>query len=342
MIKSFSTGFIHNKDLTTEKFLLIIIIAYCIVVTLVNPAFLQLSTLFAMIRSIAGIIVIASGLLLVVISGGIDVSFTAVAIFGGYSAVRLMLYTGIDNIFFAFAVACAIGLGLGIFNAVCIHVTRLEPFIITLATSSLFHGVVLTFIGTRNIAASELPPSILAFGRMRFFSMPDGFGGTTGLSIFFAFIVTVLLFTWFILYRTMLGKSIFALGCSAEAARRAGFSILKTRLFIYGYMGFLGGIMGLLFIGEIATINPVTLVGTELMIIAAVIIGGARIAGGKGTLLGTVLGVIIMYLTDNTLIFLGLTSSWNNLFLGVILLFCIAMTSSQERKKNRKMFIFTE
>jgi len=331
-----------KRELTTEKFLIIIIAAYCVLVSVVNPDFLQPSTFFDMAKSVAGTMMVACGLLLVVISGGIDVSFTAVAIFGGYSATRLMIYWNINNIFFAFAVSCAIGLGLGILNAVFIHATNMEPFIITLATSSLFHGTLTTFVGTRNIGSLEIPSSITRFGKARLFSMPDEFGGIMGLSVFFVFIVAALAFTWFILYRTMLGKSIFALGCSAEAARRAGFSIWKTRLFIYGYMGVLGGIMGMLYITEVNGCNPVTLVGTELMVIAAVIIGGARVSGGQGTVLGTILGVTIMYITDTTLIFLGLTSSWNNLFLGLVLLFSIIVTSYQERRKNRRMFIFTE
>ena len=333
---------IVSGDKNTEKILLSIIIIYCIVVSVVNPAFFQLSTVFIMIRSIAGTMVIACGLLLVVISGGIDVSFTAVAIFGGYSATRLMIFLGVDNIFFAFFIACTIGLFLGLFNAIVIHITKLEPFIITLATSGLFHGSVLTFVGTRNIGSLEIPRSITRFGQFTFFTIVNDAGLVTGLSGFVVFIVVIVLLTWFILYRTMLGKSIFALGCSAEVARRAGFNVFKTRLFIYGYAGVLGGMMGMLYVAELNSINPVTLVGTELMVIAAVIIGGARVSGGQGTVLGTVLGVMIMYIINNTLIFLGITSSWNSLFLGAVLLSSMAMVSLQERRKNRKTFIFTE
>jgi simple sugar transport system permease protein len=286
--------------------------------------------------------IVAMGLLLVVISGGIDVSFTSIAIFGGYVATKLMMSTGIDNIFFGLLIACLIGLGLGLINAVFIHVTKMEPFIITLGTSSLFHGVVTTFVGTKNIGSLDIPSSITNFGEAKLFHLADGFGGVMGLSVFFVIILIVVVLTWFILHKTMLGKSIFALGCSAETAKRAGFSIWKTHLFIYGYMGVLSGIMGMLYIAEVNGCNPVTLVGTELMVIAAVIIGGARVSGGQGTIYGTILGVTIMYIMKNTLIFLGFTSSWNDLFLGVILLFSIIMTSYQERRKNRSMFIFTE
>jgi simple sugar transport system permease protein len=337
------TGVKKSKaQMTTEKFLVIIIIAYCIVVSIVNPEFLQPATFFDMVKSAAGAMVVAMGLLLVIISGGIDVSFTAVAIFGGYVATKLMMSTGINSILFGLLISCAIGIVLGLINAVFIHVTRMEPFIITLGTSSLFHGVLTTFVGTKNIGSMDIPSAITQFGEAKIFQTPDGFGGVMGLSVFFIAIVVVVVFTWFILHRTMLGKSIFALGCSAETAKRAGFNIWKTHLFIYGFMGLLGGIYGMLYISEVNGCNPVTLVGTELTVIAAVIIGGAKVSGGQGTIFGTILGVTIMYIMNTTLIFLGFTSSWNNFFLGLVLLFSIIMTSYQERRKNRKLFIFTE
>lgn len=335
-------GIKHNKGITTEKFLILIIVVYCIIVSVVNPEFLNAATLFDMVKSAAGTMVVAMGLLLVIISGGLDVSFTAVAIFGGYVATKMMISTGINNMGFAFLIACAFGLGLGLLNAVFIHVTKMEPFIITLGTSSMYHGILTTFIGTKNIGSVDIPTALTDFGESKLFSYSDQYGSLTGMTVFLVIIAAVILFTWFILYKTMLGKSIFALGCSKEAARRAGFNIWKTHLFVYGYMGVLAGIMGIIYISGVNACNPVTLVGTELTIIAAVIIGGAKMTGGQGTILGTILGVAIMYLLNSTLIFLGFSSSWDNLFLGIILLFSIVMTSYQERKKNRKLFIYTE
>ena len=99
---------------------------------------------------------------------------------------------------------------------------------------------------------------------------------------------------------------------------------------------------GVMAMGVVNAANPVSTVGTELSVVAAVVIGGAKTTGGSGTVCGTVLGILIMYLFNQTLVFLGLSSSWNDLFLGAVLLFSIIMTSYQERRKNRKLFIFTE
>lgn len=328
--------------LNTEKFLLIIIIVYGIIVTCVNSEFFSAATLFDLVKSAAPTMVASFGLLLVIISGGIDVSFTAVAIFSAYVATTLMISTGINNLFFGFIVAMLVGAILGLINAVLIHVTKMEPFIITLGTESIFQGFLLTFIGTKNIGSVDIPTSITDFSTARLFTMKDAYGSTTGMSVTLLFIIGIGILTWFIMYKTMLGRSIFALGCSQEAARRSGFNIWKTHIFIYVYMGILGAIFGMLSIAVVNACNPVSMVGTELSVIAAVIIGGAKATGGHGTIFGTILGVTIMYMFNQTLVFLGLSSSWNDLFLGCVLLFSIIVTSYRERKKNRDMFIFTE
>lgn len=332
-----------RKKLTqTELFLMIILVVYSIIVTIVNPAFLSLETLFDMIRSASGTMILAMGVLVVIISGGIDVSFTAIAIFGGYTSTTILVAMGVDSLALAILISCGIGLALGLLNAIAVHWLNLEPFIVTLGTSSIIYGAMTTFIGTENIGARYIPKGITAFGSMKLFGIEDEYGAIVGLSGFVIPVIIVIFATWFILYKTMLGKGIFATGCSKESAKRAGFKILSIHLFIYSFVGALAGIMGIVYIAEVNACNPISLVGDELMIIAAVVIGGAKITGGQGTILGTILGVFVVYLLNSTLIFLGFSSSWNDLFVGIILLISIVVTSYQERVKNRKNFIFTE
>jgi simple sugar transport system permease protein len=132
------------------------------------------------------------------------------------------------------------------------------------------------------------------------------------------------------------------MGCNCEAARRAGFNVNRLRYFIFGYSGLLAGIMGVIYIAGTNSVNPVSLVGTEMSVIACVVIGGASPSGGYGKIFGTLLGVILYYLFNQTLIYLGLTSSWQDFFMGIVLLFSIISTSWQRRVRNRKNFIYTE
>jgi len=315
-----------------EKYLISILIAYIIIVSVVSKNFLSVNTLFDLLKTSSGTLILAAGVLMVLISGGIDVSFTAIAVVSGYSSILLMMKLGVDNIFFALIVAAIIGLLLGIINALIIYFFKLSTFITTLGTSSVFYGFMTTFIGTSSISVADKPQSLFNFGKATLFGLP----------LFFIMAVVILVITWFILYRTTLGRSIFAIGNSEESALRAGINILKTKLFVYSYMGLLSGIMGIVYFSEIDLINPISLVGTELMVIAAVVIGGIRLTGGEGTILGAILGVSIIQIFRSTLVFLGLSTSWNDLFIGIILLVSVSLISYQERKSNKEHLIFSK
>ena len=326
----------------TQRFLIGIIVVYSIIVAMRNPAFLSLTTLFNLIRSSAGTTILAMGVLVVMISGGIDVSFPAIAIFGGYTSLRICMAFQIDSLFVAFAISIAIGVVLGIGNAILINILKLEPFIITLSTASVYFGLMTIMVGTKNVGASDLPPQFRALSSAKVFTTTNQYGGTIGLSVFIIPVILCVIATWFILHKTLIGKGIFAMGCNNEAARRAGFNVNLLRVFIFAYAGFLAGVMGIIYIAGTNSVNPVSLVGTEMSVIACVVIGGASPSGGYGKIFGTLLGVILYYLFNQTLIYLGLSSSWQDFFMGIVLLFSIITTSYQRRVRNRKNFIYTE
>jgi len=138
----------------------------------------------------------------------------------------------------------------------------------------------------------------------------------------------------------MLGKSVYALGSSPVAAQRAGLNIASIRYFVYSYMGVLAGIMGIIYAAEVRSLNPISLVGEELTIIAATVLGGAKLTGGRGTVLGTFFGVLIISVLNTTLILIGLSSSWNNFFVGIIILLSVGITAFRNKKESEKNLIF--
>lgn len=320
-----------------QGMLLLIILLYSIFVAVKNPAFIHIETIFDIIRVASTTLMVAMGLLVVMISGGIDVSFMSIALFGSYTTIHIMISMGIDNLIFAFGISALIGGLLGIINALLINWLKLPPFIITLGTQNLFHGIMTTFIGDKSFGAGVLPKSIHSFGQAAVIKI-----GGVGLTSSIIHVLLAGALTWFILYRTMTGRGIFAVGNDEEAARRAGFNPFKIRLIVYVYSGILAGIMGMMYVAQTNALYPNKLVGDELMVVAAVVIGGTKITGGQGKILGAFLGVIIIYLLNTTLIMIGLSSSWNNLFVGTILVISVAVTSYQERVKNRNNLIFTE
>jgi simple sugar transport system permease protein len=140
----------------------------------------------------------------------------------------------------------------------------------------------------------------------------------------------VVLLTGWMLHYTVLGRSIYALGGSETAAVRVGFSVLKTRLFVYTFMGLLAGFASVVHTSLVQSAIPNSIVGKELDVIAAVVLGGASIKGGSGSLLGTCLGVVFLAVIGNGLTMMGISSYWNGVTVGLALLVGITVSKYQQ------------
>tara|TARA_R110002124_G_scaffold77920_5_gene208317 strand:+ start:14159 stop:15187 length:1029 start_codon:yes stop_codon:yes gene_type:complete len=340
MMRNVTTRVLNRKMTAMEKFLLAIMAIYIVIVASQSPKFFSLETAFDLARNGSGAMILALGCLIVLISGGLDVSFTAIAIVGGYSSVLLSRALGVDNLLFIVAIAVIIGALLGSINAVIIHFFQLSTLIATLGTASVFHGAMVIMLGSKTFTRADVPQSMLDFGAFSIFTIKEE-NSQYGLTIFFPIVIAVGVLTWFLLYRTMIGRSVFAVGSDPESASRIGINILRTRLFVYMYVGALSGLMGIIYFSGLAYINPAALVGTELGVIAAVVIGGAKLTGGEGTILGTVLGVVLWQLFQNTLVHLGLSSSFNDLFFGAVLVFMLGFIYLRQRRANKRALVFT-
>jgi simple sugar transport system permease protein len=230
----------------------------------------------------------------------------------------------------ALAIGMAIGAGLGAINGILIAGFGLPTLIVTLGTLSIFRGFMLTFVGQKQI--TTLPPGMREFGRMMLLRGENADGSFYSLHAAFAVTVLVIVVTWFILHRTMLGRSIFAIGGSVESARRIGINVRGVQFFVYVYVGALAGLAGIIHASMARVANPFDLVGLELSVIAAVVLGGARLAGGYGTLTGTVLGVALIVLVRNSLIVLGIPSTWQSVAIGILILIGTGLPAWQAKR----------
>ncbi|MCR9108989.1 ABC transporter permease [Marivita sp. XM-24bin2] len=309
------------KDFWTRNETLVagVIIAFCVLATLSDPRFFTITTVSDLLRASIVIGILAVGAMLVLVSGGIDVSFTAIAVFAMYASTVFFLAVWPDAPWpLIFVVSILIGSLLGAINGFFIAFLGLPTLIVTLGTLSIFRGFLLTFIGSQRISA--LPPS------MRDFSRGVLARGTTEAGNFYSIpwaalaLVFVIVLTWFILKKTMLGRSIYAIGGSVESARRIGINVTWTQFFVYVYVGALAGLAGIIHgsVGRMA--DPFSLVGLELSVIAAVVLGGARLIGGYGTLTGTLLGVALIVIVQNSLIVVGIPTTWQSVTIGILIL----------------------
>jgi simple sugar transport system permease protein len=310
------------------------ILGLCLFVGSVNSAFWSLPNLFDLLRSSIVLGIFALGALVVIVSGGIDVSFTAVAVLSMYITTKLLLaweYSG--PFLWICLLSCGIGLCLGLVNALFISAFRLPTLIVTLGTMSAFRGFLLAFIGSNHI--SVLPQAMVAFSQWDLLRgrTPDGVLYSLPGAVLFLF--GAALFTWALLRYSMLGRGIYALGGDAVAAERVGFSLSRIQFFIYGYVGVLAGLGGIIHTSLSRMANPFDLVGTEMNVLAAVVLGGARITGGHGSVPGTLLGVGLVVIMNNSLILLGVPSYWQRVAVGLLLLVGTAAPILLARTRKR-------
>lgn len=316
-----------------------LIVVYVIMVALWSPDFLSLASLLDLIRSGAAWTVVALGVLVVMVSGGIDVSFLANAILSAYVATVLSKYFGIDSLGFALVVAVGLGAFVGAINGLIIHLFSLPTLITTLAMQGVIQGVLMVFLGAHPITASRMPVSLRNFGTDVLFEVPLG-PGYIGLSVFVIPLVVAIVLTWYLLNRTAIGRATYALGSNPTGAARCGVDLLKVNLVIYAYAGALAGLMGLMMVSDIRLVDPVALVGNELFVLAAVVIGGAKLSGGAGSVTGVVLGMTLVTLLNNTLVTIGLSASWNRFFIGFALVFIASISHYRAKRRNLRQLNF--
>jgi simple sugar transport system permease protein len=302
-----------------ETLVALVIVAFCAVATLSDPNFLSVTTLSDLLRASIVLGILAVAAMLVLVSGGIDVSFTAVAVSAMYMTTTFTLAVWPEMPWpLIFLLSIGIGALLGAINGLFIAGFGLPTLIVTLGTLSVFRGFLLTFVGSQRI--SDLPPAMRDFSRLMIVRGDTPGGSFYALPWAFAALVFAVALTWFILHRTMLGRSIFALGGSVESARRIGINVRRTQFFVYVYVGALSGLAGIIHGAMSRMADPFSLVGQELSVIAAVVLGGARLMGGYGTLTGTLLGVALIVLVQNSLIVIGIPSTWQSVAIGLLIL----------------------
>jgi simple sugar transport system permease protein len=296
-----------------------LIIFLCVSISILNPSFLQVQTLFDLVRAITVPGIFALGVFVVLAAGGIDVSFPAIAAAALYlTATILLKFWPAAPLWMAFLISGLSGITFGVINGFLVDSFKVPSLIVTIGTQYLVRGALLAFVGA--VWLNDLPIQIDAFGKASLTSFTTDQGVKTSLPVIALVLLVIALVTWLILNRTLMGRAIFAVGGNLQIAERLGFSVRKVHLFVFGYAGLLAGIGGLVHSASTRIANPFSLAGTELDIIAAVVLGGASIEGGRGTVIGTILGVVLIQIVNTSLILVGIPSTWQRIVVGLIVL----------------------
>ena len=322
---------LRRRGWRTEPWLILIIAVMAIGIASASPQFLTLRNLLDLVDAYAVTAIFACGLLVVIVFGGIDISFAGIAAVAQYLTAIVMVSIG-GGWPTALLCSAVLGLVLGLWNAVLIHGLRLLAVIVTISNMSIYFGLLIYV--TRGRSIYELPPW---FGQDGTLLRWQAAGGQE-LVVTVAHLGFVLVFgaTWLLLTRLNVGRQIVAHGGNPDAAKRAGCNILGLHCLAYGYMGLLAGLGGLVQAFRVQEVVPNALIGRELDVLAAVVLGGASLLGGIGTVLGTLLGIILLAVLKNGLLLLGVSSYAMNSVTGLVILLSVSATALADKLRARR------
>ena len=312
--------------------LILILTVLCVIIGIVNPVFFTIENFLDILKSNLVLAIMAMGMLLVLLTGGIDVSvasiISAVTVISGISLVHIS-----SNIFMLIIIACLSGTLMGFVNGLLIAKLKIPPIVATLGTMSIILGLVLYL--TNGTWITNIPTSFISFGRIILFPSQLAEGRTIGLPVQILFLVPVVLLTWFILNKTVIGRGIYAIGGNRESADRIGFKSERILIFVYSFEGFLIGIAAVAHTSIMRQVDPNAFLGFEMQVIAAVVLGGASVLGGYGTVLGTIIGISLFCVINNGLILLHIPVFWQKIVVGLIIISSISIDMIQKRQMEK-------
>jgi ribose transport system permease protein len=277
--------------------------------TALSPTFLSYGNLSAVMLRMSELSMLAVAETIVLIAGGFDLTIGAVmalsaTVFGTLHVAGLP---------FALIVALALasGIAVGLLNALLVVVLRLQPFIVTLATMSIVRSVVYGLL--KGNVLSNLPERFLDLGYVYVAKIP----------LLFLVVLAAAALVFVLLRRTVVGRRIFAVGGNERTAFLSGVHVDRVQYLIYSLSGLISAMAGLMYAARIRAVVPDMGITSPLEVITAVLIGGTAITGGKGSVLGSLLGILAMYLLLNGFNLLGLNPFWQTIILGVILIYVV-------------------
>jgi len=311
-----------------ETVLVLSIVALSILIGSINSAFFTVGTIYETLLATVIWGIVGIGVSLVMINGGVDLSCMSIAMFSAYSATKLMLFINPDApIIILFLIAMVIGAGLGLVNALFISIFKIPIFITTLATGVIYKAIMLEFIGNIYITPAEMPQSALDFSRTYVFG---------GLHISVLIMFALLLVSFILMRYTIIGRGVYALGGDPESAERIGYNLRRQKFITYIYTGIMYAIGGVVYVSNSRLADPYDMIGTELTVIAAVVLGGVSLLGGKGSVWGVLLGALLSVIIKNNLILIGITSDWSNFVFGLIFVLAVALQAFNSARTKKQ------
>ncbi|WP_204181864.1 ribose ABC transporter permease [Staphylococcus sp. GDY8P152P] len=287
------------------------LILLVIIVSVLNSAFLEPSNLFNLLRQVSINGLIAFGMTFVILTGGIDLSVGSTLALSS-ALIAILMVSGVDSMI-ALLVGCIFGAILGAINGLLITLGKMAPFIATLATMTVFRGLTLVITDGNPITNLNGSYAFQLFGRGYFLGIP-----VPAVTMFITFIIL-----YIILHKTIFGRQTYAMGGNEKASFISGIKVNKLKIMIYSLAGLMSAMAGAILTSRLNSAQPTAGMSYELDAIAAVVLGGTSLTGGKGRILGTLIGVLIIGVLNNGLNLLGVSSFYQQVVKGVVIIIAV-------------------
>lgn len=311
----------NARNIVSRLGLLLVILIFIVVMSMLSPVFLSVANFRNLFIQSTILAVLAMGQTFVIMTRGIDLSIGGVMALSSAIGMGLALHVVVPGPV-AILVALAVGGLVGLVNGLSVTVLGITPLITTLATLSVARGATFAYTNGSNI--TPVPDIMIAFGRGEVFDLPYSVVLLILLAIIFQFVLS----------RTVFGRSVYATGGNEVASRLAGIPTSRIIMITYIICGITAAIAGLILTGRLESAGPRAGVGIELTVIAACVIGGTSLFGGAGSIVGTLLGVVLISLVSNAINLLGVPPAWDDLVKGMVI-FLAALVDVYRRKFAR-------
>ncbi|WP_394556861.1 ribose ABC transporter permease RbsC [Priestia aryabhattai] len=289
-----------------------------VIVSILNPSFLEPLNILNLLRQVAINALIAFGMTFVILTGGIDLSVGSILALSS-ALMAGMIVSGVDPIL-AILIGCVLGAVMGMVNGLLITKGKMAPFIATLATMTIFRGLTLVYTDGNPITGLGENYYFQLFGRGYFLGIP-----VPAITMVLAFAVL-----WVILHKTPFGRRTYAIGGNEKAAFISGIKVPKVKVMIYSLAGLLVALSGAILTSRLNSAQPTAGTSYELDAIAAVVLGGTSLSGGRGRIVGTLIGALIIGTLNNGLNLLGVSSFYQMVVKGIVILIAVLI----DRKKS--------
>ena len=311
---------------TTRSFrdvgLLGFIVALSILVQFLNPSFLSIENLADMAKNTAILSILSVGMMLVIITRGIDLSIGATLALSGMIAASTVSVWKDTHPLVAIALGVVIGLLCGAAVGGLVSKGKVLPIIASLGLMNVFRGLTFMYSGGKWVSANQMPASFKGIA----------FSSFLGINTLIWIALAIYLLAWWFLTWSRTGRQIYAVGSNPDSARVSGIDIDRILFLVYTIMGGLSGLAGVLWVSKFASAQGDTAMGFELSVIAACVLGGVSIAGGSGRISGILLGTLLLGILNNALPLVNVSPFWQTFIQGSIILIAVVINALVKRR----------